>query len=83
MSGAEIDPLPNAPLQLGDSCIGRPCPFCQQPFAAGDVTKWVNSGPADAVELAKGRRGLPYVCGPPFELHYDCGDPQGRTFRWH
>ncbi len=82
-SGAEIAPVPNAPLQLGDPQIGRPCPFCRQPFAAGDVTRWADGGPADASELAKARRGLPYVSGPPFELHYDCGDPRGRALRWH
>jgi hypothetical protein len=67
---------PNEPLTAHHSSIGQRCPFCQRPFAAGDVTKFHSPGPADDVEVDLARRGLAYVCGPPLELHYDCGNPK-------
>jgi hypothetical protein len=68
-------------LVPGDVLVGRPCPFCRRPFEVGDVIKWVPGGPANRKEYAKARRGLPYLSGSPWLLHYDCGDPRGRELK--
>ncbi len=64
-------------VKPGDPRLREACPFCRQPYAVGDLIKEVPSGPINAAELRKTRRGLPYASGPPMELHYDCGDPTG------
>jgi len=78
-TGADTEPAPLAlrRVEAGDPQLGQRCPFCHCPYAIGDLIKTVPGGPANAAELAKARRGLSYVSGPPFELHEDCGDPQG------
>ena len=72
----EHDHEPDLPLTPGHPLFGQRCPFCGQFFEIGDVARTVCSGPADAKELRKARKGLPYVMGPDLELHFDCGDPK-------
>ena len=73
-----IDPtLVNDPLVAGDALVGQPCPFCGGLFEVGHLTKWVSAGPVDRREYGKALRGLPYVSGSPWAVHYDCGDPSG------
>jgi hypothetical protein len=68
--------IPNAPLPDDDPRIGEPCWFCRHPYEPGDVTNVVSSGPINNAELRKARRGLPYIVGPPVEVHVLCGDPK-------
>ena len=65
---------PNPPLSANHPLVGTQCFFCHRQFEAGDVTKFASLGPANKIELKKARRGLPFIEGPPIELHYLCGN---------
>lgn len=77
--GGEVGVSQLAPRRLepGDPLLGHPCPSCRRPCQVGDLIQVLCDQPANAVEDAKFRHGLPYISGPPVELHYNCGDPQG------
>lgn len=60
---------PKAPDHAG---VGRPCPACQVPFAAGDYTTLVTLGPGDDDEARRravaGRVHKPVA----LEVHFAC-----------
>lgn len=52
--------------------VGKPCPACQTPFAAGDITTLITLGPGDdpdAQERARAGRAYNAVA---VEVHYPC-----------
>jgi hypothetical protein len=52
--------------------VGRPCPACLQPFAAGDLTTLVTLGPGDDEDAReRAREGRPYNAVA-VEVHYAC-----------
>ena len=69
----EVGEEPRTRWQLTDTL----CPFCRRTFEIGDLIRVMPPCPADAVEAAKARRGLPYLSTGAYPLHFDCGDPKG------
>lgn len=56
--------------------VGRECPACHEPFAAGDYTVLLPLGPgADPDAQQRARAGRPYNA-PALELHWTCATGQ-------
>jgi len=72
-------PMPNndfsrkiGPKTADHPSVGKPCPVCQEPFAAGDWTVLVPLGPGnDPEEQAKARAGRFYIAVA-IEVHWAC-----------
>lgn len=53
--------------------VGEPCPVCQTPFQAGDMTSLVPIRPADKEEARKARAGVAHTAEA-VEVHVRCVD---------
>lgn len=58
--------------------VGKPCPACQKPFAAGDYTTIVVLGPGDDPEARERRDDGRAYNAVAVEVHFDCAAAEYR-----
>jgi len=70
---APIAARPCGPKPANHPSVGRPCPICHEPFAAGDMTVLVPLGPHldDPAEVCAARDGHAYTLEA-VETHIAC-----------
>lgn len=66
------------PKAAGHPSVGRECPACHQPFAAGDYTTLVPLGPGDDPEGRQRRDEGRAYNAVALEIHWDCAAEEYR-----